>query len=72
MIGMVLVNLIFLRFLISRVAVRFNQQMIDYHYGNLVIEPKENQGYIIAMKDGVMETELPGTSEGDSGGDPSG
>lgn len=45
-IGMVFVNLIFLPSIISGVAVLFNQQTIDYSYGNLVIEPKENQVYI--------------------------
>jgi len=43
---MVFVNLIFLPSIISGVAVLFNQQTIDYSYGNLVIEPKENQVYI--------------------------
>ncbi len=61
---MVFVNLIFLPSLISGVAVLFNQQMIDYHYGTLVIEPKEKQGYIIVTKEGVIETDLPGTPEG--------
>jgi len=45
-IGMVFVNLIFLPSIISGVAVLFNQQSIDYSYGNLVIEPKKNQIYI--------------------------
>jgi putative ABC transport system permease protein len=45
-IGMVFVNLIFLPSIISGVAVLFNQQSIDYSYGNLVIEPKKNQVYI--------------------------
>jgi len=45
-IGMVFVNLIFLPSIISGVAVLFNQQTIDYSYGNLVIEPKKNQVYI--------------------------
>lgn len=45
-IGMVFVNLIFLPSIITGVAVLFNQQSIDYSYGNLVIEPKKNQVYI--------------------------
>jgi putative ABC transport system permease protein len=45
-IGMVFVNLIFLPSIITGVAVLFNQQTIDYSYGNLVIEPKKNQVYI--------------------------
>ena len=45
-IGMVFVNLIFLPSIISGVAVLFNQQSIDYSYGNLVIEPKKNQVFI--------------------------
>jgi putative ABC transport system permease protein len=45
-IGMVFVNLIFLPSIITGVAVLFNQQSIDYSYGNLVIEPKQNQVYI--------------------------
>ena len=44
--GMVFVNLIFLPSIITGVAVLFNQQSIDYSYGNLVIEPKKNQIYI--------------------------
>ena len=45
-IGMVFVNLIFLPSIISGVSVLFNQQSIDYSYGNLVIEPKKDQIYI--------------------------
>jgi len=44
--GMVFVNLIFLPSIITGVAVLFNQQSIDYSYGNLVIEPSKNQIYI--------------------------
>jgi putative ABC transport system permease protein len=40
-IAMVFVNLIFLPSIIAGVVVLFNQQTIDYSYGNLVIEPKE-------------------------------
>jgi len=42
-IAMVFVNLIFLPSIITGIVVLFNQQSIDYSYGNLVIEPKENQ-----------------------------
>ena len=42
-IAMVFVNLIFLPSIIAGVVVLFNQQSIDYSYGNLVIEPRENQ-----------------------------
>jgi putative ABC transport system permease protein len=45
-IGMVFVNLIFLPSIITGVAVLFNQQSIDYSYGNLVIEAKNNRVYI--------------------------
>jgi putative ABC transport system permease protein len=45
-IAMVFVNLIFLPSIISGVVVLFNQQTIDYSYGNLVIEPRSNQIYI--------------------------
>jgi putative ABC transport system permease protein len=41
-IAMVFVNLIFLPSIIAGVVVLFNQQTIDYSYGNLVIEPREN------------------------------
>jgi putative ABC transport system permease protein len=44
--GMVFVNLIFLPSIITGVEVLFNQQSIDFSYGNLVIEPKKNQIYI--------------------------
>jgi putative ABC transport system permease protein len=44
--GMVFVNLIFLPSIITGVAVLFNQQSIDYSYGNLVVEPSKNQIYI--------------------------
>ena len=44
--GMVFVNLIFLPSIITGVAVLFNQQSIDYSYGNLVIEPSKNHVYI--------------------------
>ena len=42
-IAMVFVNLIFLPSIIAGIVVLFNQQNIDYSYGNLVIEPLENQ-----------------------------
>jgi putative ABC transport system permease protein len=45
-IGMVFVNLIFLPSIITGVAVLFNQQTIDYSYGNLVIEPRKNEIFI--------------------------
>jgi len=45
-IGMVFVNLIFLPSIITGVAVLFNQQTIDYSYGNLIIEPRKNDIYI--------------------------
>ena len=45
-IGMVFVNLIFLPSIITGVAVLFNQQTIDYSYGNLVIEPRKNEVFI--------------------------
>jgi putative ABC transport system permease protein len=47
-IAMVFVNLIFLPSIIAGVVVLFNQQTIDYSYGNLVIEPRENT---LAIKD---------------------
>ncbi|MCU0631350.1 MAG: FtsX-like permease family protein [Methanolinea sp.] len=50
-IGMVFVNLIFLPSIITGVAVLFNQQSIDYSYGNLVIEPKKNQVYINSVSE---------------------
>lgn len=42
-IAMVFVNLIFLPSIIAGIVVLFQQQSIDYSYGNLVIEPRENQ-----------------------------
>lgn len=42
-IALVFVNLIFLPSIIAGIVVLFNQQSIDYSYGNLVIEPRENQ-----------------------------
>lgn len=44
--GLVYVNLVFLPSIISGVVVNFNTQSIDYTYGNLVIEPRDNQIYI--------------------------
>jgi putative ABC transport system permease protein len=45
-IALVFVNLVFLPSIISGVVEIFNRQSIDYTYGNLVIEPKENDLYI--------------------------
>ncbi|HII99454.1 MAG TPA: FtsX-like permease family protein [Methanoregula sp.] len=42
-IALVFVNLIFLPSIIAGVVILFNQQTIDYSYGNLVIEPRENE-----------------------------
>jgi len=42
-IAMVFVNLIFLPSIIAGVVILFNQQSIDYSYGNLVVEPRENE-----------------------------
>jgi len=62
-IGMVFVNLIFLPSIISGVAVLFNQQSIDYSYGNLVIEPKKNQIYINNVNELQKKIErIPGIS----------
>jgi len=44
--GLVFVNLVFLPSIISGVVVNFNSQSIDYNFGNLVIEPRENQLFI--------------------------
>ena len=41
--AMVFVNLIFLPSIIAGVVVLFNQQTIDYSYGNLIVEPKEGE-----------------------------
>src|SRR5665647_3901883 len=41
--AMVFVNLIFLPSIIAGVVVLFNQQTIDYSFGNLIVEPKEGQ-----------------------------
>ncbi len=50
-IAMVFVNLIFLPSIIAGVVVLFNQQSIDYSYGNLVIEPRENELVILNVKE---------------------
>ena len=64
-IGMVFVNLIFLPSIISGVAVLFNQQTIDYSYGNLVIEPKKNQVYINSADEPQKKIErIPGVNRG--------
>ncbi len=44
--GLVFVNLVFLPSIISGVIINFNTQSIDYSFGNLVIEPREQQTYI--------------------------
>ncbi|HWQ63483.1 MAG TPA: FtsX-like permease family protein [Methanospirillum sp.] len=44
--ALVFVNLVFLPSIISGVIVNYNAQSIDYSFGNLVIEPKENEIYI--------------------------
>lgn len=44
--GLVFVNLVFLPSIISGVIVNYNAQSIDYTYGNLVIEPEEQEIYI--------------------------
>lgn len=48
-IGMVFVNLVFLPSIITGVAVLFNQQSIDYSYGNIVIEPRKDEVYITGV-----------------------
>lgn len=45
-ISLVFVNLAFQPSIISGVVKLFNEQSIDYNYGNIVIEPRENQFYI--------------------------
>lgn len=45
--AMVFVNLVFLPSIIAGVVVLFNQQTIDYSYGNLVVEPKEGELQIV-------------------------
>ncbi|MCA1916365.1 ABC transporter permease [Methanospirillum hungatei] len=47
--GLVFVNLVFLPSIISGVVVNFNSQSINYNYGNLVIEPRENTLYITGV-----------------------
>lgn len=47
--GLVFVNLVFLPSIISGVVVNFNTQSINYNYGNLVIEPRENTLYITGV-----------------------
>lgn len=41
--ALVFVNLIFLPSIIAGVVVLFNQQTIDYSFGNLIVEPKEGE-----------------------------
>lgn len=42
-IALVFVNLVFLPSIVAGVVVMFNQQSVDYNYGNLVVEPRENE-----------------------------
>ena len=44
--ALVFVNLVFLPSIISGVIVNYNAQYIDYSFGNLVIEPREEKVYI--------------------------
>ena len=44
--ALVFVNLVFLPSIISGVIVNYNAQSIDYSFGNLVIEPREEEIYI--------------------------
>lgn len=44
--ALVFVNLVFLPSIISGVIVNYDAQSIDYSFGNLVIEPKEEEVYI--------------------------
>lgn len=44
--GLVFVNLVFLPSIISGVIVNYQAQSIDYSYGNLVLEPEEEEVYI--------------------------
>jgi len=44
--ALVFVNLVFLPSIISGVIVNYDAQSIDYSFGNLVIEPKEEEIYI--------------------------
>ena len=45
-IALVFVNLVFLPSIVQGVVVSFNQQSIDFNYGNLDIEPREGEFYI--------------------------
>jgi len=45
-IALVFVNLVFLPSIISGVVETFNTQSIEFNFGNLVIEPRENSRYI--------------------------
>jgi putative ABC transport system permease protein len=49
--GLVFVNLVFLPSIISGVIANFNSQSINYNYGNLVVEPRENNLYITNVAD---------------------
>ncbi len=61
-IAMVFVNLIFLPSIIAGIVVLFNQQSIDYSYGNLVIEPRENQLVITNVQElGQKINRVPGS-----------
>jgi len=46
-IALVFVNLVFLPSIVAGVVVMFNQQSVDYNYGNLVVEPRENEQAIV-------------------------
>ena len=49
--SLVFVNLIFLPSIISGVVVVFDTQAINYNYGNLIVEPRENEVYISQVAD---------------------
>lgn len=46
-IALVFVNLVFLPSIVQGVVVSFNRQSIDYNYGNLDVEPREGEFYIV-------------------------
>ena len=61
--GLVFVNLVFLPSIISGVVVNFNSQSINYNYGNLVIEPRENEVYISGVSEVKQKiSQIPGIS----------
>jgi putative ABC transport system permease protein len=55
-IALVFVNLIFLPSIIAGVVILFNQQTIDYSYGNLVVEPRENE--LLIPKAGELQQKI--------------